>query len=877
MDGLIIQLASRRAGAMITADAAAAATTIFIDRTTDFSDLGGSVLIENVLYSYSSVDRSATNPSITLTAGLTTSAVRGEYVDIEPISVQRWALIDSMSSPSDDAVWALVPHDLAGWLGPDGLRVGDGREQVSYEEKSGGFIVTDVMFKQNELGNDTVGAGSLSGNAVDADALAPDAVVGDNIKEGALDGLVITGALWRTRASGKRVEVTDPGLIQYDDDGVSVKTSIGDVNKFTGAFDAESMQIQDQLALRGVNNIFASGSVVTLQSNQTAPNQPASLLSTYDEVTGPGDYLTSPMGAHYDSTESNPSWASNFFQIGKHKRGSAYYNWPLITRPSGSQYSEWAPDHFTRIYYGGGDRAVTIFSHWDTVNTYPEGIYLYVHDDTVMTSGGTVQPSVVSGMKINNFSWFNEYALGRVFDTAGTANRDKFAYGFAVKNFDSTTWSLYGAIITPDGTGGFTTVHSASWASFPRLATDERLTGINYGSSQRMKFHGADQFVWVVSTNKWNYVYSLNGATRLTDLEFPVAINNAFRTFTIGDMVDGDFDGFRVMAQQSQDHRMIRYTDITWSGDGSFSDANAVWWVKYRWRNKLTEATMRETAHGPAQSVLMKKRSKLVVTSPSLPPPAAGVGAVRNAASDVWTFRHFVGRGTVEPGNGSMWLQSPLPGDLVTTISLSTTPLTSGTSLSSAFTAFAGATPATIRSSDLSHDSLPKVDIPGSGLVRFEQINERTLQKRVHATLSANQAIGGAGAFALVSNWTADTRFDTTRPGPNAIIPYSAGVWTIPSDGWWRIEFTGQFGAGAGGTFRIGAIFINGTEHRRFTVANGSFRSFHVWFEGNLTSSTTVDFRCVQDSGANIDLLRTINGSNERDTWCAIRRLSDRY
>lgn len=770
----------------------------------------------------------------------------------------------------------------------------DGKNSVTYSTAAPGeapnaegdvwfqrdAITSSIIAQWEGLGGTAWASRSLD-NAVianlDAGKITFGAMSGDRLAADALYGKRMVGADIKTAETGERVEINLSGLRSFRADG-SLRTAIGALNTFGGDVDATSIQIRDQLALRGLRNVFAKGSRVTLESTQSVPSNPATLLVGHEEVPVAGTGYTVTGGMHLNSAEGSPAYTSNIFNVGRHVNGASYYVWPTVTLPNGNAVSEWCPNRSTRIYYGGGPRAVSVITHWTSASTTPKGIYLYVHNDTIMNNSGTIEPTVVSGLRINDFNWFHEYALGRVFAGVGdSSNRDKFAYGFAQKTLDGSAWSIYCAVLTPNGSGGFTTSHSANIPALPRMSTDETLTGIQYGSSARMKFHGAEQYVWVISTSKWNYVYSLNGSTRLTDLEFPPAHAAPHTTFTIGDLATGDFNGFRAMEHQALNFRMRRYTDITWSGDGTLSDPLARWWVTYRWRNKVTEATTRQTVHGPTVDVLMKKRAMLTVASPEIPPPAAGVDAARNAAEDVWTFRYFLGRAAAAPASGSMWLQTVQPGDLVTSVPLTTTPATSGTSLNTAFTAFAGAIPAEIVSSDLSDDGLPKLHIPGSGIIRAERVNERYLQRRVTGVLSANQSIAGAGAFVKVTSISVDNPTSTTRPGPATAWNLSSGTFTIPEDGYYRIDFVGQFGTGAGGTFRIAAIFIDNTEHRRFTAPAGSFRSASVWFEGNLVSGTTVDFRVVQDSGANIDLLRTINGGNERDTWFVIRRISDIY
>lgn len=725
----------------------------------------------------------------------------------------------------------------------------------------------------SEIAANAVTAEKILANAIAANHISVGAVTSAAIDADAINGKTITGALFRSAASGRRVELSTAGFRQYASDGETVIISIGDTNKFTGDMDATSIQIQDQLALRGTNNVFAKGSKVVMQSGQSAPNVPPTLSVFYQETTGPGLFGFSTNGAHLDPSEGSPSFGSSLFGVGSlSATGAKKYTWPnTVIDPNGDARSEWVVDEYTRIYTTAA-RAVTISSHWQPGEHYPEGIYLKCYDDSVMNSSGTVAPTEVASMRVNGFDWNADYALGRCFAASpATTYRSHFSYAFASKNSSGTAWSMFVSALTPSGTT-FSTFKSLNIPSFPRASEDEELVGVTSGSSTRMAFHGAEQWVWVIHTSKWNYVYSETG-TRLTDLEFPPAITNAHTVFTIGDLFLNSFSGFRTMPLMTQNFRMTRYSDITWSGDGTSSDPAAVWWSGYRWRNKTTEATMRQTPVSPIVNVLMKKRAFLSVNSSSIPAPAAGVGATRSTSDDIWTFRYYLGKGTSQPADAAMWLQTFQPTDMATSVTLTASPVTSGTSLSTAYTSFVGSTPAEISGSDLSHDGLPKLRMTGDGSVRIETLDLRRLEPRVSGYMSADAVIG-SGSFYTLGGWVADTLVDSGRPG-HLTFTYSVGEFTIPQDGYYRVDCYVPF-QGGGGSARILSIFIDGVERHRSTISPVALTGTSVFFEGNLTNGQKVSFRAYQDSGSNMTIPWSYDGTTKLSHF-AIRRMSDRY
>jgi hypothetical protein len=151
--GRIVSVGTRNLGESISANASSGATTIFVEDASTFSELGGFVVINDVTYAYSS--RDTTLNTITLTTGLTASVTADEdRVEVYPTKPIKRALVD-LASSEGDAVYAVVPHDLAAVLA-DGFRDESNREDVLIEERGVGELhLKDVIASPTNAGNDT--------------------------------------------------------------------------------------------------------------------------------------------------------------------------------------------------------------------------------------------------------------------------------------------------------------------------------------------------------------------------------------------------------------------------------------------------------------------------------------------------------------------------------------------------------------------------------------------------------------------------------------------------------------------------------------------------------------------------------------------------
>lgn len=145
MTGKVLSVETRNLAESATADAAIAATTIFVSDASSFDENGGIVTINGEQIAFTAIDVDAN--SITLAAGLVAAVLENDIVEVFPPTPIRTALID-IGEPGGDAVPATVPHALLDRL-PDGTRDPAVTESVTLEER-GTFelVVADIIGEQ---------------------------------------------------------------------------------------------------------------------------------------------------------------------------------------------------------------------------------------------------------------------------------------------------------------------------------------------------------------------------------------------------------------------------------------------------------------------------------------------------------------------------------------------------------------------------------------------------------------------------------------------------------------------------------------------------------------------------------------------------------
>lgn len=144
--GRVLAVQEDIAGTVLAADASGVATTLTVLDTDVFDEDGGTLRVigdaGNATATYSNVNDTALTVDIDPALGF--AAATGEEVRLEPLSVERYAMVALEDAP-DVPIAARVPHALVTRLGA-GIRDEDDREAVSVVEDSpGDWHVSDVL------------------------------------------------------------------------------------------------------------------------------------------------------------------------------------------------------------------------------------------------------------------------------------------------------------------------------------------------------------------------------------------------------------------------------------------------------------------------------------------------------------------------------------------------------------------------------------------------------------------------------------------------------------------------------------------------------------------------------------------------------------
>lgn len=140
--GTIINVTTTNLGEPLAANAAIAATTLFVPDASTFDENPGVVKVNGNLYAYSAVNNVLN--AITLVSGLVAAAAVDDRVEIDPPAPVKRALID-LGVDEGEAVLVTVPHALVPILA-DGMREDNLRETALLEERVvGQLYLRDII------------------------------------------------------------------------------------------------------------------------------------------------------------------------------------------------------------------------------------------------------------------------------------------------------------------------------------------------------------------------------------------------------------------------------------------------------------------------------------------------------------------------------------------------------------------------------------------------------------------------------------------------------------------------------------------------------------------------------------------------------------
>lgn len=693
---------------------------------------------------------------------------------------------------------------------------------IKVRRKNSGSLIVDGSIE----------AGKLGVNSVIAQNIVSGEITGDKIEANALNGKTITGALIRTAAEGRRVELLQSGLVQLDSNN-SVILSIGDHNKFTGEINATSMIIQDSLQMFGRNNMMAVGSKLSLVASTSAPSAPPTISWDYEQIPhsvfSHGWFMT---GLHTEASPANHSFTELYFNSARIKKSTGEH-WEFVQidppdSPETTTVAEFKPWTYIRIAKAdnNAERAVVMGEdHTHRSNGYPE-TWIRVYDDSTMNTSGTGAPVLKASFKFSDFSWLRVYKLARLVNGGSYKNRFGVFYSdaplqggtrrlqwadYRLENDDST--------ITQVGAYDFGYVIDA----------DEELSGGVVGTRAELGLDGAatTDTLMIIMTSKHNAVFNLSTLTWETDSYWPTTFNEQSRSWVSGSITANTVAGYNSYNWGAGSNQQF----FKYANNHKKTNTISTFWARFVWRGEATKSYL-TTMSAPA-SIAQRKMARLRVSIPALPAPVAGIGQPRDIDADAYGWVYYLGQGGTDPGRTGMYQQavqpvlSPGVASTENSITLSTYPVFSG-SVPPVVSTF----PASSAASITSENGL--LAITGDGTVTAK-------------TLTVTDPLVVSG-LTLGNNGTWSPVFTASSGTISSVsAPYAEWMYIHPK----LVYFSIQINIVTVGT-ATGALFFT------LPVAAETGSRFFGGREDAVTGSA---LQCVNTGGSQVKCLRTDNTS----------------
>lgn len=618
----------------------------------------------------------------------------------------------------------LGPDDLLLFLNKDGLPI-----NLQASTVVDGSLIVDGTVVAPALAVGIIDSTHIVTDGLDAGVIKFGTMSGDRLESTAIDGMTITGALFRTAADGARVQIDGAGLLQYSATNTLLTRIGGDSNYFSGIVDASQIIVRGGLELYGQDNIFAPNSKVTLRTGAGGSATPPTLNITYEAQSIGSSHLIGfrPLVGYHRSGSEEIS-VSEFFGEGRMTNGNNYYDLEKFTVPTtdGGTVTKYAPGGLVRIQTSAGPRTVILTQFAD--NPFPAGTYRTIHtrvfDDSPMNTSGTGVPLDKAGSSRywHPFSFFRSSVIGRRFGSDAAYASKCYCYATLLDD----VLDMYTVEVNGDASSAI--AHNKTGFNFAthRVHPDERLTGISFGPASKMKLYtidGAnpDAEFWVVNTTHQNIVLDLAGNTRVPELEWPVLPGTTHRVHAHGQTSTNEFLYFAHLTPSNNYNQpasaLTKYSNWSWKGVAIRR------WYQFAWRGHSSKAPAWYTTPSPMSSIIPVKRARVSMNVPVLPPPEAGVGTTRDQAKDIFGWVYYAGTGASAPSNSFMFMQSSPSGDptTVTALDLSDFPTTSGVIPVTATTGFPSLSPSKIVSS-AAFGGVPLLEIDGDGNIKAKTL-----------------------------------------------------------------------------------------------------------------------------------------------------------
>ena len=483
--------------------------------------------------------------------------------------------------------------------------------------------ISHQMIGSVDLGTATVG--KLAANYIESGTISA--------------ALQLAGMLIAGNPTGARVVIDDDGIRQYNGSGdivINLPTDDATPAQFEGAVTANSATIES-LTLMGLLNQVARGAMLKVSGGTSNPGAAPTFAVGYQTYQpNRWSYLYVPAGLHANTDDSPDITGVMTFFYGGYFLGIANrrYEFPHVTDSAGTD----------RTIYGGFNSATSVHTAAGAERLVTQGTRTLTNgavatgsmdswNTLAMNSGGTTAPTLGAHMDSKADDYVYTTSLGRVFSGVGST---LYKERIAVARWDFLNSRIILQQYTVSDTA-FAQVGANIDISIPFTVENEGLIGVTHGSSDKLGFPGAAQFVWLIHSNVKTYAYTANGTARLTDFDFPTPAGAA-RMFTFGNLATNEFLGFRTTAWTD-------VTPITKLTNNHWASATYPYkiWASQTWYDADPGGTgVHETAQSPRAPLTLPKRAGFVISGSQYP-----ARPFPTTQDDPLSIKFYVGRSTL--------------------------------------------------------------------------------------------------------------------------------------------------------------------------------------------------------------------------------------
>lgn len=622
--------------------------------------------------------------------------------------------------------------------------------------------------------------------------LQADSVTAENIVAGTLTGelfaaTVIMAGTFKTADAGQRIEFGLAGINGYKSNGdlmVSFPTADGEEALFDGEFIAQGLTVKGGSSFQSPDNEFTADSITTLMRGVKAPSAVPVVTHDYE-----GFQLSTSSLSGADKTGVLGTFELIPSEVSQLEYHGTFWVIHQI-RPTGTR--SWFFD------FSGAPLQLT------SPNRYFDD-----HADWQIWSTTTLSGSAVPARDGVYTMFFHPPSSAWYLDHPGGISRYSLRNAGQTPVVGCNADDVFISEILTAGTLETRFVRPVGNADVPApFATRSSIPGRYVNSTQlsAVQFRAGG---YGTGSNRYMLAQRSSGPTQLLVNGSAPGSLLLYPGGSSDDWTSANRDAESFEAPSSQ-RRGIAYDGTqfwTYGSDGFlYKHTNEIWnpnatsskvWAQQAWYDDDAGGTgLHETKPGPAISFTYKRRARMKIV---LPPPTDNGGV-----DDPNSVRLYMGRGTTppanaQPANSAMWRQYTGLGPT------NVTTLTTTGSNPATVEGFPGGNPALFRSDD---DGL---QIKGDGSVRM-------VSGVIGPAGGATESVATYGPFyyafipttisiastsdVLMTTWTAGDGVETGETVSQGIT-HSAGVFTVPKAGWYRLTVGLMWAANATGLREI--------------------------------------------------------------------------